>query len=189
MADKKTEGCITVPCSIVPLTRELVHDLDKLNQPFLVFGRLIPSLVNCKWTWTEELFETPYEKRYPDDETNYREFIDNPDKIVYAAYADDRCIGRIRLRRNWNKFCFIEDIEVDRRHRRMGIGRKLIDAAIGWAREGGMRGLMLETQDTNLAACRFYQRCGFELGAADTMLYRNFPDRDEIALFWYMPFD
>jgi streptothricin acetyltransferase len=51
-----------------------------------------------------------------------------------------------------------------------------------------MPGLMLGTQDINLAACRFYHHCGFKLGAVDTMLYWNFPTRDEKALFWYMPF-
>lgn len=62
---------------------------------------------------------------------------------------------------------------------------KVIDAAVQWAKDGGMFGLMLETQDTNLTACRFYQRCGFILGGVDTMLYQNFPNSDEKALFWY----
>jgi streptothricin acetyltransferase len=52
-----------------------------------------------------------------------------------------------------------------------------------------MLGLMLETQDINLAACRFYHRCGFVLGAVDTMLYGNCRNKDEKALFWYMQFN
>jgi len=67
----------------------------------------------------------------------------------------------------------------------MGLGTKLIDVAVQWTKNGGMPGLMLETQDTNLAACRFYQRCRFILGGVDTMLYQNFPNSDEKALFWY----
>jgi len=39
-----------------------------------VFGRLIPSFSDGKWTWTEELFEKPYEKRYPDDEPYESEY-------------------------------------------------------------------------------------------------------------------
>jgi ribosomal protein S18 acetylase RimI-like enzyme len=48
---------------------------------------------------------------------------------------------------------------------------------------------MLETQDTNLAACRFYKKYGFILGGVDTMLYRNFENKDQKALFWYYPVD
>lgn len=33
---------------------------------------------------------------------------------------------------------------------------------------------MPETQDVNLAACRFYSKSGFKIGAVDTMLYANF---------------
>ena len=46
------------------------------------FGRLMPAFADGKRTWTEELFETPYEKRYPDDEPDYTEYINNPDKYV-----------------------------------------------------------------------------------------------------------
>jgi streptothricin acetyltransferase len=48
---------------------------------------------------------------------------------------------------------------------------------------------MLETQNTNVAACLFYRRCGFELGGFDRFLYHAIhPDSDEIALYWYMFF-
>ncbi|NLU26769.1 MAG: GNAT family N-acetyltransferase [Hungateiclostridium thermocellum] len=172
--------------NIVPVSEENLCDVNKPNEPFLVFGRLIPKYADGKWTWTEEFIETPYEKQYPNDELDYSEYISNPDKNIFFAYADNQCAGQVRLRRNWNKYCCIEDIEVAGKYRRMGLGTKLIDAAVQWAKNGGMPGLMLETQDTNLAACRFYDKYGFILGGVDTMLYRNFPNSDEKALFWYL---
>jgi GNAT superfamily N-acetyltransferase len=171
---------------IVPVSEENLCDVNKPNEPFLLFGRLIPAYADGKWTWKEELFDIPYEKQYPVDELDYRIYIGNPNKTIFLAYADNQCAGQIRLRRNWNKFCCIEDIAVARQYRRMGLGTRLIDAAVQWAKDGGMPGLMLETQDINLAACRFYQRCGFILGGVDTMLYRNFPNCKEKALFWYI---
>ncbi|MDR2514915.1 MAG: GNAT family N-acetyltransferase [Christensenellaceae bacterium] len=39
--------------------------------------------------------------------------------------------------------------------RRRGIGRALIREAKSWAEGRGLSGLMLETQDGNLLACRF----------------------------------
>lgn len=48
--------------NIVPMAWRQLCDINKPNQPFKVFGRLIPAFTNWKWTWTEELFETPNEK-------------------------------------------------------------------------------------------------------------------------------
>ncbi len=182
--NKKSNGL-----NIIPIDGKRLCDLNKTNQPFSIFGRLIPTLAKGEWTFAEELFETPYEKQYPDDELDYSEYLGNPDKIIFMAYVDNQCMGLIRLRRNWNKYCYIEDIAVWREYRGMGLGRNLINAAIQWAKEGGMPGLMLETQDINLVACRFYHKCGFALGGVDTMLYGNCPIKGEKALFWYKLLD
>ena len=85
---------------------------------------------------------------------------------------------------------FIEDICVSASYRGNGIGTALIQKAVQWAKEKGLCGLALETQDNNLLACRFYAKCGFSVGAVNTMLYKNFekPWSDETAIFWYMKF-
>lgn len=61
---------------------------------------------------------------------------------------------------------------------------------IEWAKTEEMDGLALETQDNNLLACRFYSKCGFKLGAVNTMLYKNLekPFCDATAVYWYMKF-
>ncbi len=51
-----------------------------------------------------------------------------------------------------------------------------------------LHGLMLETQDNNLIACKFYHNCGFKIGSVDTMLYANFENNFEKAVFWYLRF-
>lgn len=137
------------------------------------------------------MYEHPYWKTYPDDTCDYAEYIDAADKAVYLAYwSDKKRIGHIVLRRDWNRYAFIEDIGVSRSARRQGVGTALIYRAGEWAKKNGLQGLALETQDTNLLACRFYAKCGFTIGAVNTMLYRNFskPWSDEIAIFWYMKF-
>ena len=48
--------------------------------------------------------------------------------------------------------------------------------------------MKLETQDVNVLACRFYDKLGFQIGAVDTMLYANFDNADEKAIFWYIKF-
>ncbi|MCK9496483.1 MAG: GNAT family N-acetyltransferase [Dehalococcoidia bacterium] len=66
-----------------------------------------------------------------------------------------------------------------------GIGRGLLDAASEWTASVGARSLRAETQNTNVRACRFYQRAGARLGGIDLHAYSP-PVEDEVALFWYL---
>ena len=173
---------------IVELTAQRLSDMNRANEPFEVIGRVCPALFDGQWTYAEALDDVPSEKLYPVDNVDYSAYIGSPDRIVYLAYDGDACVGQIVLRRDWNKYAFIEDIAVARAARGHGVGSALIGAAEAWARQAGLRGLALETQDTNVWACRFYRKQGFRLGGVNTELYRALGSRD-IALFWYRPFD
>ncbi len=174
--------------AVVPLSFALLPDVNRPNQPFPLIGRAVPRYCDDRWTWSEEVYAEATERRFPDEEMDYSHYIASKDHAMFLAYVDGVCVGQIRMRRNWNRYCYIEDIEVGRAHRQLGIGKQLIAAAIAWAKAGGMPGLMLEAQDVNLIACRFYQRLGFTLGGVDTLLYANTPSRGERAMFWYMAF-
>jgi ribosomal protein S18 acetylase RimI-like enzyme len=52
-------------------------------------------------------------------------------------------------------------LAVDPAWRGRGIGHALVDAAVGRARQGGARRILLWTQPTMVAAQRLYSRCGF----------------------------
>ena len=175
---------------IVALDLSRLSDVNRANEPFWVIGRIVPELKDGKWSWTEELSSAPWEKQYPNDDCDYSEYIGSPDRIVYLAYDDGRCVGQIVLRRDWNRYAFIEDICVARGYRGHGVGTALIKRAIGWAKDSVLNGLALETQDNNVLACRFYAKCSFSIGGVNTMLYRNFskPYCDETAIFWYGKF-
>jgi putative acetyltransferase len=47
-------------------------------------------------------------------------------------------------------------------HRRQGIGTKLLEAALDWARQSEVRKLELHVFPHNEAAIRLYERFGFE---------------------------
>jgi len=84
---------------------------------------------------------------------------------------------------------YVEDIAVDVRFRRRGIGRMLLSPGIEWARSKHLPGMMLETQDKNVAACRFCDSLGFQLGGFDRLVYKGVnPGTQEIALYWYLVF-
>ncbi len=75
------------------------------------------------------------------------------------------------------------DIRVDTAFRGYGIGASLFQAAEQWAAKRRCRQLKVETQNTNLAACRFYLRQGCTLGAVNRLAYPNLPN--EIQMLWY----
>jgi streptothricin acetyltransferase len=74
------------------------------------------------------------------------------------------------------------DIRVAPNMRHRGVGRLLLHAAEVAATERGASALRVETQQVNVAACRFYQRNGYVLERMNTDAYPNLPD--EIQLLW-----
>lgn len=176
--------------TIRKLEKSNLRDYFADEEPFPVIGRLCPKLENGLWTHEEQLFDEPREKQYPPDEIDPAQYLETPKRAIFLAYEDGVPVGRIVLRRNWNGNAFVEDITVRRAARGRGAGSALLARAGDWARGQGLYGLMLETQDINLLACRFYQKNGFRLGGVDSCLYRNFeePYRRETALFWYVHF-
>ncbi len=165
-----------------------VKDLHQIDEEFVIDSRLVLKLENKLITFTIVSIP-PYTKHYPPDDFNYSTYVNNPDKTAFLAYSDGRIAGQLILSRHWNAFAWIEGIGVDKDFRRLGIGKALIERGAEWAKKHGMPGIMLETQDNNVGACRFYVSCGFVLKGLDTgAYYVSEQCRDEIALFWYLVF-
>lgn len=172
---------------IMRMTHENIRDYNKSNESLVVFGRIIPKYENENWSYTEEIFSEQYIKQYENDDIDIS-YIENKDKAVFFYYEGNNCIGQIRLRTNWNGFAFIEEITVVINWRQRGIGTELLMKVIKWAKQNNLVGLMLETQDVNLLACRFYAKNNFVIGAVDNMLYTNFSTANEKAIIWYYKF-
>ncbi len=94
--------------------------------------------------------------------------------------ADDPSIDMLEGRYDLG---LIWDLRVRPSVRGRGVGRRLVEAAEGWARARGCAELKVETQNINVAACRFYERQGFELRAVHADAYPELPD--ELQLLWY----
>jgi GNAT superfamily N-acetyltransferase len=75
------------------------------------------------------------------------------------------------------------DVRVSPEERGRGVGTALFRAAEAWAIARGCRQLLIETQNINVGACKFYARQGCTLAAAHRMAYPGLPN--EIQLLWY----
>jgi ribosomal protein S18 acetylase RimI-like enzyme len=163
-------------------------DLNRCDSSFTVDSKLVLQAENGIPSYSI-VSVPPYTKRYPRHEIELASYLAQIDKGIYFAYTAGQLAGELILFKNWNGYAYIDDIVVDARFRRRGIGRALIQQAIDWAKERQLPGIMLETQNINVAACRFYQRCGFVLGGFDRYLYSGLnPETEETALYWYRLF-
>lgn len=109
-----------------------------------------------------------------------------------AARSDELRVGGavivvrspdIELLEGRDELALLWDIRVMPTVRHRGVGSALLAASESWARARGARVLMVETQNTNVPACRFYAKHGFVLGAVHRGAYPEL--LNEVQLLWY----
>ncbi len=174
--------------TIRQLDERNIRDVNRCDGTFTIDSMLVLHAENDVIRYT--IVNVPsQQKRYPAEELDYPTYLNHPDKMIYFAYADGQLAGQVIVRKNWNHYAYLEDIVVDAGFRHLGVGRALLQHAVTWAKARQLAGVMLETQNNNVAACRLYESCGFKLGGFDRYLYQGLsPNTDEIALYWYLLF-
>lgn len=88
-----------------------------------------------------------------------------PHAAVYVAEDGDRIVGRLSVARdNHPASRHVADlgVMVAAGHRRLGVGRALLEQAVAWAGESGVRKLELHVFPWNEPALRLYESFGFE---------------------------
>jgi GNAT superfamily N-acetyltransferase len=96
-----------------------------------------------------------------------------------VAYGDPN----VEMLEGRSDLAVLWDIRVVPAIREQGVGSALFQAAEAWVAERQCRELKVETQNTNVAACRFYARHGCVLRVANRGVYPPFPD--EVQFLWY----
>jgi GNAT superfamily N-acetyltransferase len=109
-----------------------------------------------------------------------------------AAHLEGQCVGRavvvcktpdLNILEERDDLAVLWDIRVAPLARGEGVGTALFRAAENWARVRGLRQLKVETQNINVAACRFYESVGCKLLKINPDAYPELPD--EVQLLWY----
>jgi GNAT superfamily N-acetyltransferase len=117
------------------------------------------------------------------DVKNWAFFIawDGDEPIGAAAVAfDTPGVNMLEGRRD---LAALWDLRVRPDRRGEGIGTQLFRRACEWARGRGCSRLKIETQNTNVRACRFYMNQGCRLERAVRNAYPP-PLEDEVMLLW-----
>ena len=94
--------------------------------------------------------------------------------VLFVAYdEDDEIVGSLTLvlfRIPTGLRAWIEDVVVDESARGKGVGHRMNEAAIEYARKAGAKTIDLTSRPSREVANRLYQRLGFE--KRDTNVYR-----------------
>lgn len=111
-------------------------------------------------------------------------------KAVGGACVVTRTKG-INMLEGRDDLAVLWDIRVSPAHKRKGIGQALFAEAVKWSRQQGMTTLKIETQNSNVPACKFYAGQGATLGVINRFVYRDalwsHPDvANEVMLLWYL---
>jgi ribosomal protein S18 acetylase RimI-like enzyme len=145
---------------------------------------------------SERRLEVPYEKDYDAIEgegpLQWARRFDLTHWALFAARIAGRRVGGAAVAGDTPGFAMLEgrrdlavlwDIRVAPDARGQGIGSALFAQVEAWAQQRGCRELKVETQNTNVQACRFYERQGCQLRAIHRAVYPEFPE--EIQMLWH----
>ncbi len=97
-----------------------------------------------------------------------------PNAYSFGAYNGEALIGiALGEEMSWNRTVWLWEFHVAEAYRRRGTGRRLMAAVAERARAANQRALVLETQNTNVPAIRFYRRVGCTIEGVDISYYTN----------------
>jgi len=144
----------------------------------------------------EETLEKPFLKDYDEHETErpsrWAERFDISNWGFFTAFDGEKRVGAAAIALKTPEIFKLDgredsaclwDLRIAPEYRGKGIGKRLFAHAVNWSKEKGCRLLMVETQNVNVPACRFYARQGCKLGAVNRFAYPEF--MNEIQLVWY----
>ena len=110
----------------------------------------------------------------PPTERELAAIVTSRGSVLFVAYdEDDEIVGSLTLilfRIPTGLRAWIEDVVVDEIARGKGVGNKLNEAAIDYARKAGAKTVDLTSRPSREAANRLYKRLGFKM--RDTNVYR-----------------
>lgn len=167
------------------IDKEHSADINIPNQPFSLFGRLLPSYIDGEWNYQALHFEDAEVRQmcFPDENYNFDELSKN--SVIFGAYNEKECIGIAILQHSWNKYMYLYDLKVNQRYRGKHIGSHLIEEAKKVSMKHGYHGLYTKGQDNNLGACLFYLKSGFTIGGIDTHVYKGTRQEGKSDIIFY----
>lgn len=165
------------------ITKENCEDIRLPNEPFPLWGRMLPSYQQGQWDYTIQEDQQPSEMCFPDENYDFDEMSSNT--VFLGAYDGENCVGLAIMQDHFLKYMYLYDLKVNRAYRRQGVSTKLMESAMKLAKQRGYRGIYTIGQDNNLSACLFYIHNGFQIGGLDTRVYTGTSQAGKADIYFY----
>lgn len=162
------------------------QDINIPNEPFLLFGRMIPSYCNERWQY-EIVYNDKAEISemcFPNENYDYEAMKSN--SVFIGAYDGEDCIALAILQDALMKYMYLYDLKVSNKYRHQGIASALIQKAKEVCIDKGYRGLYTQGQDNNLSACLLYIKSGFYIGGFDSNVYKGTLQEGKADIIFYL---
>lgn len=146
----------------------------------------------------EEVPVTPYVKDLSvyEQATKYEEMFDVSNWRFFMAFDGETPVGAMTVAGTTEGMymlggrtdaCVLWDIRVADGYKHKGIGQKMLDMGIAAARADGYRLMIIECQNNNVTACKFYRKQGAQLSKVDMNAYDSEPEvADEVQFVWHL---
>jgi ribosomal protein S18 acetylase RimI-like enzyme len=114
-----------------------------------------------------QFFKSPTRERATDA---FKALLDRDDARAFIAYSDGRAIGYVlvflidrpeTVFASARRGLYLDQISVEPNSRRQGVGRALLNAALGYASATGIDEIEVETWSFNVVAQAFFKSAGF----------------------------
>jgi ribosomal protein S18 acetylase RimI-like enzyme len=187
---------------ISPITANKLSEYSKIPMTFEISSKFDVQLIEngLGGIKLSEVEVKPYVKDYDEmdgskptdwpkrfDISNWGLFLARNGEIPVAGAAVAFNTPEVNMLEGRNNLAVLWDLRVHPDYRGSGLGTKVFQKATGWAKSKGCTQMKVETQNTNVAACKFYARQGCQLGEVHRFKYTNNPKtKDEVMLIWYL---
>lgn len=162
------------------------QDINLPNEPFCLFGRIVPSYSKGQWQYAVVRFREDEigEMCFPDEHYDYDKLSQN--SIFVGAYDGGACIGLAILQHAMMKYMYLYDLKVNAAYRGQQVGALLLRRAKEIAVSHGYNGVYTRGQDNNAGACLFYLKNGFVIGGLDTHVYTGTSQEGKSDILFYL---
>lgn len=166
--------------TIKEITQANFSDVNIPNEPFKIWGKMVPSLNNGQWSYTTQKFLKKSTMCFPNENYQY-----DKNKFYFGAYDNEKCIGLAIYSPEMFSYLYLDDLKININYRHQGIGAKLIQKGVKEAEKQKLQGIYTIAQDNNLSACLFYLKQGFEIGGFNNRNYRGTSQEGKADIYFY----